>query len=62
MRATRKSAAVKVPPCDLCGQPQAALGAVLYGPPEPYANRVLTEKTHVCVACYDAIFAMTHSR
>ena len=31
-------------------------GAILYGPPEQQPGRSMSEKTHVCVKCYDGIF------
>lgn len=43
---------VSVPPCDLCGKVQTALGALLFSPP---AREGVVVKKHVCVACYEGV-------
>jgi len=55
-----ESPLVALPPCDICGKPQPALGGLRFGPPRRVYDEagarldgLWCRKTHVCVKCQE---------
>ncbi len=44
---------VSLPDCDVCGEPQMELGALLFGAPKQVNGVWVATKRHICNKCYN---------